>query len=143
MRTLRHTIAATCAGRVSEHRLASSVTQLPPHTLKPLFDFGRIRMRSREFILKPPTVSPVFFGLGAVAEIEGDWAVNLFEAERGIVCSDRLRRFSILEFIKDESEWHAATDELEAPFPSFNKILHACATLSHYPFSLGVAGRRY
>ena len=111
---------------------------LPPHPLELFFDFRRIRVRSREFIFEPSAFNEVLFGLFFVAQIEGEGAVNLFEAEGGVMCSDRLGCLSIKELINDEGERHTATDEVEASVPSLNKIFHTRPPLRLSTFSLNV-----
>ena len=120
--------------------LGSPRKHILPHPLKLLFDFRRIRVSFREFIFEPPAFNQVLFDLFFVAQTERDGTVNLFKAEGGVTCSDRLGCLSIHEFIKDEGERHTAPDEVEASLPSLNEFLHTRLTSTLSLFSLDKGG---
>jgi hypothetical protein len=46
----------------------------------------------------------------------------LLEAERWIVQSDRLWRFTVLELPNDVGQWHTAPDQVQTIVPAFDEL---------------------
>ncbi len=78
-------IVETGIRQEADHSLASPRDGLLPHTLKRLFDFGRRWMRVGESILLTLAFRNIRFHIFATSKVEGDRAINLLEAQRGIM----------------------------------------------------------
>src|SRR5437868_4777242 len=57
-----------------------------------------------------------------VTQVESDRTVNLLQAERGIVRSNRFGSFPVLEFSNHVRQRHTTADEIQAAIPPFNKF---------------------
>src|SRR5260370_916830 len=93
--------------------------------------FGRRRMRFTELLFETFTLRPVLFHVTLIAEVEGDRAINLLEAQSRIMRSDGFRGLAAPKLLHDKCQRYPTSAHVEASVSAFNEFLgHNAPALS-------------
>jgi hypothetical protein len=115
----------------AHHPSALPRWKMPTRAPQLFFQFGRRRMRFCELLFEVFTLRQVLFHVTLIAEVEGDRAINLLEAQRRIMRSDGFWGLAAPKLLHDKCQWHPTSVHVEASVSAFNEFLgHNALALS-------------